>query len=161
MRIVLSVALFSFVLAGFGLAGGAAGHAQSAQPVVRAVLFRADWCPNCHVLEPEFDKALRAVADQPIEEVVLDFTNSQTWDESVNRALDHDVVSVYNGYAPSTGFVVLVAADTGEPIDCLDRRFSYELMAETMRRAVQRVHNQPRGKRSAQSALCPTPRAPA
>ncbi len=144
----------------------AASYAESvvvdnaAQPVVRAVLFRADWCANCHILEPILEQAMMQVSDVPVELVVLDFTDPASWDNSIETALDHDVVKVYNAYAGVTGLVVLTAVDTGERIGCFNRTFSAPAMVHSMKTAVSTSLSLPRGQRDTGSILCPPGRAP-
>ena len=130
------------------------------QPVIRAVLFRADWCANCHILEPVLEKAMAQAVDVPVELVVLDFTDAARWDQSIEVALDHDVVGIYNGYAGITGLVVLASADTGERIDCINRTFSAPAMVHAMEQAVLTAQSTAQGGRSGQSVFCPPGRAP-
>ena len=162
MRRVLSV--IALIWAGFfyllPVSGQSATVSNAQAPVVRAVLFRADWCANCHVLEPVLEKAMSDAADMPVELVVLDFTNPQKWDQSIEVALDHNVVQVYNAYAGITGLVVLTAADTGERIDCINRTFSASAMVHVMKQAVSVSLSAPKGSRSRASAFCPAGRAP-
>ena len=146
--------------------GPAASFAKSSTPsnaqppVVRAVLFRADWCANCHILEPILEKAMAQAAGVPVELVVLDFTNPASWDQAIEVALDHNVVQTYNAYAGITGLVVLTSADTGERIDCINRTFSAPAMVHAMKQAVNFAQTLPQGQRNRQSAFCPAGRAP-
>jgi len=162
VRSVLSV--IAIICVGFfsllPVSGYSATAASVQPPVVRAVLFRADWCANCHVLEPVLEKAMSDAAGLPVELVVLDFTNPQKWDQSIEVALDHKVVQVYNAYAGITGLVVLTAADTGERIDCINRTFSAPAMVHALKQAVSVSLSAPKGSRSRASAFCPTGRAP-
>ncbi len=133
---------------------------QPEPPLVRAVLFRADWCANCHILEPVLEQAMVQAVGVPVELVVLDFTDAARWDQSIEIALDHDVVGIYNAYAGITGLVVLTSADTGERIDCINRTFSAPAMVHAMEKAVLTVQTTPPGDRSAKSVFCPPGRAP-
>jgi len=155
--------LFSIFGPVIGPVTGFAGNAKASnqeQPVIRAVLFRADWCANCHVLEPVLKKAMAQAANIPVELVTLDFTNAADWDQSVEIALDHNVVKTYNAYAGITGLVVLTSADTGERIDCINRTFTASAMVHAMKQAVASVQSLPPGHRDQNSAFCPPGRAP-
>ncbi len=162
MRRFIAFALLITMLA----IGPAASFAKSStprsaqSPVVRAVLFRADWCANCHILEPILEKAMAQAAGVPVELVVLDFTNPASWDQAIEVALDHNVVQTYNAYAGITGLVVLTAADTGERIDCINRTFSEAAIIHVMQQAVSTVRTVPQGQRDRHSAFCPAGRAP-
>jgi thiol-disulfide isomerase/thioredoxin len=133
-------------------------------PRVKAVLFRADWCVNCHILEPVLEKAFNQSKDLPVNLVVLDFTymrsDPASWDAAVDKAITQNVVKVFNAYAGLTGLVVLTAADTGEQIGCINRTFSTKAMVHAMQQAVQSTQTMPQGKRALPSVFCPPARAP-
>lgn len=149
--------LVAFLL--FSFPANAAAPAQTSTPLVKAVYFHADWCPNCRILDPIYAKAKAQAANRPVQFIRLDFTNNQTWDASMQTALDADIVETYNAYAPSTGFVILAAADTGERITCLHRLQTAAVMLADMQRAVKQVQQQPPGHRGQAGVLCPAPRA--
>ncbi len=132
----------------------------SAPAAVQAILFRADWCSNCHILEPILEQAMAQVNGVPVELVVLDFTNAERWDQSIETALDHNVVKIYNAYAGITGLVVLTASDTGERIGCFNRTFSAPAMVHAMKQAVITAESAPPGQRDGQSMFCPPGRSP-
>lgn len=154
MRAVIAVILMSL----FGLPAQAVSPAKPT-PLVKAVYFHADWCPNCKLLDPIYQKAKSDAKDLPVQFIRLDFTNNQTWDASMHLALDDDIVGTYNAYAPSTGFVILAAADTGERITCLHRLQTEAVMVEEIKRAVKSVQQKAPGHRGQAGVLCPTPRA--
>jgi thiol-disulfide isomerase/thioredoxin len=137
---------------------------RTQQPAVKAILFRADWCVNCHILEPVLDKAFKQDKDLPVNLVVLDFTymrsDPASWDAAVDKAIKENVVKVFNAYAGITGLVVLTAADTGEQIGCINRTFSAKAMVHAMQQAVQVTKTLPQGKRAQPSVFCPPARAP-
>lgn len=149
----------AFLLAGLLAAIAHAAPAQTSAPLVKAVYFHADWCPNCKLLDPIYQKAKSETKDLPVQFIRLDFTNNATWDASMQLAMDDDIVSTYNAYAPSTGFVILAAADTGERITCLHRLQTAEVMVADLKQAVKQVQTQPPGQRALQNVLCPSPRA--
>ncbi|PHS29566.1 MAG: hypothetical protein COA85_00295 [Robiginitomaculum sp.] len=155
----MTLLLFFVLNPVIGVAKDTAARNQE-QPVIRAVLFRADWCSNCHILEPILEKAMAQTTDVPVELVTLDFTNAAKWDQSIEVALDHDVVGIYNAYAGITGLVVLTSVDTGERIDCFNRTFTASTMVHAMKQAVAAVQSLPQGHRDQNSAFCPPGRAP-
>lgn len=161
MRILLGFVLL-MVQAVFpsAVAAGSMSPSTSAELLVNVVLFRADWCANCHILEPVLEQAMEQIGDTPVELVVLDFTNAQKWDQAIEVALDHNVVKVYNAYAGLTGLVVMTVASTGERIDCFNRTFSAPAMVHAMKQAVSRAQSAPAGQPLSASAFCPPGRTP-
>ncbi|VAW01992.1 hypothetical protein MNBD_ALPHA06-1892 [hydrothermal vent metagenome] len=161
--------MFRFLIVFLGLVSsfGFASSAQADQPsydgsrgnpVVRAVYFHADWCANCRILQPELDKAKVSGKNLPVQHITLDFTNPQTWDAAIEIALDNNVVAAYNAYAGTTGLVVLVAGDTGEQIDCVNRLYTAPAMVHAFENAVQRVRSTQPGNRNTGSIVCPPSR---
>jgi len=146
MSLLLSV---SFATADRALASSAV------QPLVRAIFFHADWCPNCRVIVPALDRAKRDTAMLPVQFITLDFTTPQSWDQAIEIAVQNDIVSTYNAYAGTTGLVVLVAADTGERIDCINRTFTRSAMVQSFENAVTRVQTTQPGMRDTGSIICP------
>ncbi|MBL4617090.1 MAG: thioredoxin family protein [Robiginitomaculum sp.] len=152
IKLVLAAALALFIL------GDATAYATDEQPKVKAVYFYASWCSNCKIVDPILDKARMQTQNLPVQHLTLDFSNAQTWDKAMEIALDNDVVATYNAYAGTTGMVVLLAADTGEQIDCVNRLFTVGTMSLAFERAVERVETLAVGLRDTGSMVCPTGR---
>lgn len=153
IKLVLAVALVVFTLA------SATAYAADDAPKVRAVYFYASWCSNCKIIDPILEKARQQTQDLAVQHLTLDFSNAQTWDKAMEIAFDNDVVATYNAYAGTAGMVVLLAADTGEQIDCVNRLFTVDTMALAFERAVERVETLAVGLRDTGSMVCPTGRA--
>ncbi|PHR60866.1 MAG: hypothetical protein COA47_06565 [Robiginitomaculum sp.] len=158
IRSVLFVLIAAFTVVSASGATDVVVRTSSGQPEVRAVLFRADWCANCRVLEPVLAQAVAKATHLPVQHISLDFTNAQTWDHAIELALDHDIVTTYNAYAGTTGLVVLVAADTGERIDCINRLYTVDAMVAAFDKAVKRTRTSPPGSRDVGSVVCPPSR---
>jgi thiol-disulfide isomerase/thioredoxin len=143
---------------------GPFAQAQSArvaapQPAVRVVFFTADWCPNCRVLAPRLEAAMRGAA--LAEQVDIDITDSARWDASLERALDKRLVRLYNAYVGTTGFAVIAAADTGETIACVTRVHEASVIAALTARAIARTRERAPGARAdGRDPACPAERAP-
>jgi thiol-disulfide isomerase/thioredoxin len=152
IKLVLAIALPLFTL------GGATAYAADDIAKVKAVYFYASWCSNCKIVDPILEKARKQTKNLPVQHLTLDFSNPQTWDKAMEVAFDNDVVSAYNAYAGTTGMVVLLAADTGEQIDCVNRLFTVDTMALAFERAVERVETMATGSRDTGSMVCPVGR---
>ncbi|MBL1431365.1 MAG: thioredoxin family protein [Robiginitomaculum sp.] len=142
----------------FSSFGSVAAYAADQTSKVRAVYFYASWCSNCRIVDPILEKARKQTKNLPVQHLTLDFSNPQTWDKAIETAFDNDVVATYNAYAGTTGMVVLLAADTGEQIDCVNRTFTADTMALAFERAVERVETMAVGSRDTGSMVCPTGR---
>ena len=101
---------FTFVL----LAFSTINQAAAAEPEVIGVLFYADWCGSCKVLDPAIQKA-RDKSDLDNDEVLfvrLDLTDATTRYQSELMAQALGIDGFYKENEGSTGFMVLVDADT-------------------------------------------------
>lgn len=89
------------------------------KPELQVVVFRADWCSPCRILEPSLDKAMRSLGDPSIQLVTIDTTRGATL-EVANVAFDANVVDQYNMWAGLTGFAAIVDPDTKRTLGCLN-----------------------------------------
>jgi thiol-disulfide isomerase/thioredoxin len=130
--------------------------AQAETVLVRVLNFTADWCPNCRILEPNLDAALAAMPQGRAQRIDLDVTafRTGTSQEASEALVDvkaklaqakADVLWEY--YAGITGVVVLVAADTGEPLRCFSRLQDEAAMTAGLADAILRVTREVPGER--------------
>ena len=109
-----------FLAAALGLMTVIPASAQNyVKPELQVVVFRADWCAPCKILEPSLDKALRSLGDPSIRLVTIDTTRGATIDVA-NVAFDANVVNQYNMWAGLTGFAAVVDPDTKQTLGCLN-----------------------------------------
>jgi len=156
--VTLWIVIISLGFAGALLSSKALLAQSINNPAIKAVYFHADWCSNCRILQPRLAEAKTSSAGLSVQHVTLDFTNSQTWDSAIELALEHDIVSTYNAYAGTTGLVVLVASDTGERIDCVNRLYTPDAMVQAFSRAIERTQTTKPGGRDSNSVVCPPSR---
>jgi len=84
------------------------------------VMFRADWCGPCKIVEPALDKALRGLNDPAIEYVTVDITTPYLSERSAHLAFDRDIVQQYNMWMGVTGFAAIIDADTKNTLGCVN-----------------------------------------
>lgn len=89
------------------------------KPEIQVVVFRADWCTPCRILEPSLKTALNRLNDPQIQVVTIDTTHGATL-QVANLAFDANVVDQYNMWAGLTGFAVIVDPDTQRSLGCLN-----------------------------------------
>lgn len=140
--------------------------AMAGQAKVQLINFTADWCPVCRVFDPNLEQALEELHSPAFEWRTIDMTLTKTgtrdqknrlWIDFFNnmRAADLMVVHTgYNGY-PYTGYAVVLAADTKEPLVCMAGSVSVEDIKRQLQAALQRVENRPAGQRVPEGADCP------
>lgn len=150
----LSGAALAAPNAGQALATPVAGEARKA-PVLKIVNFTAEWCPNCRIFDPNLHAALERFDDGSVELVTIDITDAAAWDASTERAIEANIIPIYNGYVGITGLAVMVAADTGERIECLNRTLDTDGIAMMIDRSRTRVGETAPGSRAVRSVMCP------
>ena len=135
-------------------------------PLVRVVNFTADWCPNCRIFDPRLEQALEQLHDQGFEAVKVDLTITRTgsqderlafWQRLPANMNAAGIGPLHKGFQafPYTGYAVVVAADTLEPLVCFMGPVSVDYLKQQLTAAKVRVENLPRGQRVPEGADCP------
>ena len=126
MKKIISAALSALALSGF--AGSAYAQTQP-QPVMQIVVFRAEWCGPCKILEPSLDRALKSLNDSSLQTVMIDTTNATSSEAAAYTAFNADIVKQYNQWLGLTGFAVMIDADTKNTLGCVNMTYSPDMMA--------------------------------
>ena len=89
-------------------------------PAIYAVVFAAEWCGKCKILEPKLMPVMQSMMeDENVQFVMLDFTNQETTSASEATAGSLDLAEIYDANKGKTGFVLLIDADSGEVLDTI------------------------------------------
>ena len=137
------------------LAALAGTSAIAAAQEVYLVNFTSEYCGVCKVLDPRLDEATADYPADRMQRLVLDFTtpeSSQAAFDQVNGTL---MANPYADYVGITGIGVLVAADSGETIECLTARMTPEVMVNFIDKAVEVTRTKPIGHRAGNALMCP------
>ncbi len=124
-------------------------------PDVYIVMFRADWCAPCKVVEPRLGRALETLRDPRIEYVDIDISGGRG-ELNAHAVFDRGIVDQYNRWMGVTGFAAVIDGDTKRTLGCIN--ISYDTQAMT-----QHIRNlQAQAQRNTQSfdLTCPEPNRP-
>ena len=158
----LAMLLFLFI------AGAVGRPALADTPGLQIVNFTAEWCPTCRVFDPALHTVLDEMNNPSIELLAIDLTHSRggtrqqkdkMWGDFLQRMRDEGMPQIYYAYNqfPYTGYSVVVAADTKEPVVCM-RGALRPLMIESVLLAARRqVATQSAGNRLLREHNCPAP----
>jgi len=130
MKNILRVISLMFSIA--MLVSPTASRADSSTPEPMAVLFYADWCTNCKLLEPKYEPAHAGLEDK-IQFVKLDVTSKATQQQARATAQALGIGPLYTSNH-ATGWVALVDVNhvqVGE--------LKYDESADDMRAALEKL----------------------
>lgn len=129
-------ALFFLVMSASFIANAAV--ADTHEPEVMGVLFYADWCGSCQILDPVIAKA-RGKANLDNESILfvtLDLTNETTRHQSAFMAHTLGISDFYEDNDGGTGFMALIDADNGKVISRLNKTMDAATMANHINMAI-------------------------
>ncbi len=122
-------------------------------PELYVVMFRADWCTPCKVIEPVIHSALNSLNDAQIEYVTIDITTPSVSEISAHAAFDRNIVPQYNRWLGVTGFAALIDADTKQTLGCVNLLYDQTAMRNHIASLKNKaVNNQPNT-----DVTCPEP----
>ena len=109
-----------------------AAQAQSNSELY-VVMFRADWCAPCKIVEPSIAQALTILNDPSIESLTIDITTPAHSEISAHKAFDRNIVSQYNSWLGVTGFGAIIDATNKQTLGCVNLKYSPQDMATHIR----------------------------
>lgn len=123
-KMMASVCLALAVVLGSAVAGSAY---QTPHPDIYVVMFRADWCGPCKIVEPRLSRALAGLHDPGIEYVNIDISGGNgEWNS--HAVFDRHIVPQYNMWLGITGFAAIIDADTKRTLGCVNMTYNQEAM---------------------------------
>lgn len=158
-RLTSLLAVFALFAASFVTATTVA-QAQTyrtakAVPDVYVVMFRADWCAPCKIVEPRLSEALRTLQDPRIEYVNIDITGgSGSW--NANAVFDRGIVDQYNRWMGVTGFAAIIDGDTKRTLGCVNMTYD----AAAMTTHIRNLQSQAQRNQQSFDLTCPEPNRP-
>lgn len=138
---------------GLGILGASVPALATTTPELYVVMFRADWCGPCKIVEPKLDTALRQLGDPSIEYITIDITTPQRSEISAHLAFDREIVPQYNGWMGVTGFAAIIDADTKQTLGCIN--MVYE--GSAMQMHIKNLKTYAVTNQSVPEIMCPEP----
>ncbi len=111
--------------------------AEPVEPKVIGMMFYADSCGSCKVLDPKIETVRAGLGDEPILFAKFDHSNELTTAQAAMLASALGVGEAYSAQEKASGFLLLVDAETKAPITKLTRDMSEEEIKAQIDQAVQ------------------------
>ena len=115
----------------FGIGSGTNAY-QPQTPDVYVVMFRADYCAPCKIVEPALNQALNTLRDSRIEYVHIDI-GAGNGEKNAHLVFDRGLVQQYNMWLGVTGFAAIVDGDTKQTLGCINMTYDAGSMAMHIR----------------------------
>ena len=150
--------LFKLGLSALALAAGlgSSAHAVPTGSDLYVVMFRADWCAPCKIVEPNLRDAMSMLSDPKIEYVNIDISTPSLSEISAHRAFDLNIVPQYNSWMGVTGFAAIIDADTKRTLGCVNMTYD----APTMAKHIGNLKTFAVANQSTFDITCPAPNNP-
>ncbi|MEM7730772.1 MAG: thioredoxin family protein [Pseudomonadota bacterium] len=129
--------------------------AQASGPDVYVVMFRADWCAPCKVVEPRLSQALQTLHDPRIEYINIDISGGNGA-YNANTVFDRGIVNQYNRWMGITGFAAIIDSDTKRTLGCLNINYD----ASAMTTHIRNLQAQAQRNEQTFDVTCPAPNRP-
>lgn len=127
----LTKTLFAAAAFSLGFAGTTNAY-QTPTPDIYVVMFHADWCAPCKVVNPALDRALNQLRDPRIEYLRIDISGG-SGDYNANAVFDRGIVPQYNRWLGVTGFAAIIDGDTKQTLGCVNMNYDSDAMAMHIR----------------------------
>jgi len=114
------------------LAMGSVGNTMQPTPDVYVVMFSADWCAPCRIVEPRLNQVLLTLRDPGIEYVNIDISKGNG-DLNAHTVFDRGLVAQYNTWLGVTGFAAIVDGDTKRTLGCVNMTYDTQSMTSHIR----------------------------
>jgi thiol-disulfide isomerase/thioredoxin len=120
--------LLKTILATVALVGitNLATAAEPVEPKVVGLMFFADTCASCKVLDPKIQAVKAEYVEQLILFATFDHSNDVTKVQAAMLAAALGVGDIYKAQEKASGFLILVDAKTKQPVGKLTRDMSEE-----------------------------------
>jgi len=133
MKNLLKTTLVTITLIGIT---NLASAAQPVEPKVVGLMFWADTCASCKVLDPKIHAVKGEFVEQPILFATFDHSNDATKLQAAMLATGLGVGDIYKAQERASGFLILVDTKTKQPVGKLTRDMSEEDIRKEINKAL-------------------------
>lgn len=134
---------------------GSIGNTMQPTPDVYVVMFSADWCAPCRIVEPRLNEALLNLRDPGIEYVNINISRGNG-DVNAHTVFDRGIVSQYNTWLGVTGFAAIIDADTKRTLGCVNMNYD----ASSMTMHIKNLKSLAQSNGTSFDMTCPEPNNP-
>lgn len=106
------------------------------RPELIAVKFHADWCGKCQAMKPAHKSVRQAYAEKPVLFVTLDLTEPADVHQAEYLMAELNMGRIWSDIGRKTGFVILVDAESREPIGRLTSQMGEQEMSDAIAAAL-------------------------
>jgi len=106
---------------------------------VIGVKMDAEWCGKCQAMNPKLDNVMPEFKDDGILFVKFNMTDEFTTKQAGLLAERMNLKSLFDDHKGSTGYMVLLDADSGEVLDTLQSELTEEELISKIRSALEAV----------------------
>jgi thiol-disulfide isomerase/thioredoxin len=110
-------------------------HEMVVKAPVTAIMFYAENCGSCRILDPKIKEAVYAINQDKVDIVIFDFSNSKKIEETKALAASKGLESILQKYGAKTGFAVLVNSN-GDILETLKASHETPEIAAKMASAI-------------------------
>ncbi len=110
--------------------------AEPVEPEVIGLMFYSDSCGSCKVLDPKVESVKAGLSDEAILFAKFDHSDEATKAQAAMLASALGVGDLYSEQEKASGFLLLVDAETKEPVGKLTKEMSEEDIKEAIDEAV-------------------------
>lgn len=129
------LALFTLALLTISATPKANAEEMMMHPTKKLVVFYADYCGQCKILEPKMMKALEQIDGDSYKMVKFDYTSRETIMDSKELAQEEGVSDLQKSYGAKTGFAV-IADERGKEIALISANKSADEIVEILQNAL-------------------------
>lgn len=134
---------------------GSIGNTMQPTPDVYVMMFSADYCAPCRIVEPRLNQALLNLRDPGIEYVNIDIS-AGNGDLNAHTVFDRGLVTQYNTWLGVTGFAAIVDGDTKRTMGCININYD----ADSMAMHIKNLKAMAKANKASFDTTCPEPNNP-
>jgi len=134
---------------------GSVGNTMQPTPDVYVMMFSADWCGPCRIVEPRLNEVLLNLRDPGIEYVNINISRGNG-DLNAHTVFDRGLVSQYNTWLGITGFAAIIDGDTKRTLGCVNMTYD----AQSMAMHIKNLKTMAKTNQPSVDLTCPEPNIP-